>query len=158
VEQEAVDGSSALTPSEFLADVRRAVWRELDAPDIKIDAYRRNLQRAYLDLANTKINSAQATPVGLPAELAGLVAVSGDEKPFYREELRELDSRIAVALAKTTDRETRAHLRGVRDQIGHILDPKFNQTGGAAGAVIRVGLDGIDRQEGCWPDYVILPE
>jgi hypothetical protein len=23
---------------------------------------------------------------------------------------------------------------------------------------IRVGWDGLDRQEGCWPDYEILPD
>jgi hypothetical protein len=43
VEQEAIDGISVYTPSEFLADVRKGVWKELDAPQVKIDAYCRNL-------------------------------------------------------------------------------------------------------------------
>jgi len=159
VEQQAVDGSTAFAPSDFLASARKAVWHELDSPQVKVDAYRRNLQRAYLDLANTKINGATAVlPVGLPVELAGAFATSGDEKPFYRAELRMLNNQVTAALAKTGDRETRAHLEGVRDQIGRILDPKFNTTpAGAGGAVIRIGLDGIDRHEGCWPDYVIQP-
>jgi len=157
VEEQAIDGQSAYGPGDFLAAARKAVWKELDGPQVKIDAYRRNLQRAYLDLANTKINSATATPVGLPPELAGQFATSGDEKPFYREELRALNSQIAAALAKTGDRETRAHLEGARDQVAHILDPKFNQGAAAGGAVIRIGLTGVDDLQGCWPDYAIRP-
>jgi hypothetical protein len=158
VEQEAIDGSAALAPADFLAATRRAVWRELDGSQVKIDAYRRNLQRSYLDIANGKINSTQAVPAGLPPELAAALATSGDEKPFYRAELRTLNTQISTALAKTTDRETRAHLEGARDQIAHILDPKFNQATGVGALAIRVGWDGLDRQEGCWPDYEILPD
>ena len=68
--------------------------------------------------------------MGLPPELAGLFGSSADEKPFYRAELRSLNTSVVAALAKTTDRETRAHLEGVRDQIAKILDPKFAQTPG----------------------------
>jgi hypothetical protein len=125
---------------------------------VKIDAYRRNLQRSFLDIANSKINSTLAVPAGLPPELAAALATSGDEKPFYRAELRTLNTQISTALAKTTDRETRAHLEGARDQIAHILDPKFNQATGVGALAIRVGWDGLDRQEGCWPDYEILPD
>ena len=31
VEQEAIDGAAAYRPTEFLADVRRGIWRELEA-------------------------------------------------------------------------------------------------------------------------------
>ena len=41
VEQEAIDGAAAYRPADFLADVRRGIWRELDAPAIRIDVYRR---------------------------------------------------------------------------------------------------------------------
>ena len=156
VEQEAIDGPVAYSPATFVADTRRAIWSELDTPQLKIDAYRRNLQRAYLDLVNDKINRAQAIPANLPPELAAILAVSGDEKPFYRAELRNLDGSIATALEKATDPETRAHLQGARDQIARILDPRFNQTTGAGGAAIRTAFDGIDLQS-CWPDYIILP-
>ena len=55
VEQEAIDGSAAYAPTEFLATVRKGVWKELDAPQVKVDAYRRALQHTYLDLVNTKV-------------------------------------------------------------------------------------------------------
>jgi hypothetical protein len=141
VEQEAIDGSSAYGPTEFLADVRKGIWRELDAPQIRIDAYRRNLQRAYLDLVNNKLNSAA-------------LATSGDEKPFYRGELRTLNSAIGVALAKATDKETRAHLEGTRDEIAKILDPKFAPPSGSGAGTIRIFGDQLDT---CWPDYIIRP-
>jgi hypothetical protein len=150
VEQEALDGQSSYTPSEFLSSARHAVWRELDAPEVRVDAYRRNLQRTWLDLANTKINS------NLPPALEQATG-NGDEKPFYRAELRNLTAAIASALEKTHDRETRAHLEGARDQIARILDPRFTQGGGGATAVIRIGLDGFSTPETCWPDYAILP-
>jgi hypothetical protein len=165
VEQEAIDGSSAYPPAEFLADVRKGVWKELDAPAVKIDAYRRNLQRSYLDLVNTKVNGTVTIPAGLPPELALLFPSSGDEKPMYRAELRSLNASVTAALAKTSDREARAHLEGARDQIARILDPKFappaaNNTGN----VIRLGFDGPDLFSGspvgldsCWPDYMIRP-
>jgi len=156
VEQEAIDGSAAYAPAEFLADVRKGVWKELDAPSVKVDAYRRNLQRAYLDLVNNKVNSTANVPVGLPPEFAGLFATSGDEKPLYRAELRSLNASITAAIAKTSDRDTKAHLESSRDQIAKILDPKFAPAGGAGGAVIRIGFDGIDLNT-CWPDYVIRP-
>ena len=165
VEQEAIDGSSAYAPADFLAAVRKGVWKELDDSQVKVDAYRRNLQHAYLDLVNNKVNStASGLPVGLPPELAGLFGTSADEKPFYRAELRSLNTSVAAALAKTTDRETKAHLEGVRDQIVKILDPKFAQTSGVGTTTIRIGIDGLDlfsatpEQIGtCWPDYVIRP-
>ena len=109
VEQEAVDGAAAYRPTEFFADLRRAVWREIDAASVQIDPYRRNLQRAYLDAMSDKVNS----------------RVSGESRPLARGELRALDTSVRAAIAKAADRTTRLHLQDVRDQIARILDPKF---------------------------------
>jgi hypothetical protein len=157
VEQQAVDGSAAYAPADFLTAARRAVWRELDSSQVKIDAYRRNLQHAFLDLANTKINSNQVLPAGLSPEIVAQIGGSTDEKPFYRAELRALRAQIFTALNKAADRETRAHLEGARDQIARILDPRFSQTNNAASPAIRLGFDGTAETDICWPDYVILP-
>jgi len=160
-----LDGSTAYSPADFLVDVRKGIWRELDSPQVQIDPYRRNLQRAYLDQVNTKVNgNATPLPAGLPPELLGLLASSGDERPFYRAELRALNAAITTAVARATDRETKAHLEDSRHQIAKILDPKFAPPAGNAGAIIRIGFDGIDPLWGlpdsravCWPDYVIRP-
>ncbi len=162
VEQEAMDGSGAFGPVEFLGAVRKGIWKELDGSSVKIDAYRRDLQHSYLDLANAKINGAAGgVPVGLPAALATQFASSPDEKPFYRAELRNLNASIGLALAKTKDAATRAHLEGARDQIAKILDPKFAGPGvGAAGAIriFSVQDQAMQDLESCWPDYIIRPE
>jgi hypothetical protein len=161
VEQQALDGQTAYSPADFLASVRRAVWRELEDSHVSIDAYRRQLQRGYLELANTKING---SPIPLPAGLpVAFFASSGDEKPFYREELRALSHSIDIALARTTDREARAHLSGARDQIAKILDPKFAATQSGLGGELRIFGDEWNRWTGqfgeadCWPDYEIRP-
>jgi hypothetical protein len=161
VEQQQLDGLAAYAPGDFLGDVRGAVWSELAAPRVSIDAYRRNLQRSYLDIANTKLNAAAApTPAGLPPGFAAMFVSSGDERSFYRSELRALDASVVSALARTADKNTKVHLEGVREQIGKILNP---ETGG-----VRIGTAAYDEEAmrllelylnptSCWPDYTIKP-
>jgi hypothetical protein len=155
VEQAAIDGSSAYGAPEFVGDVRKGIWKELAGPQVKIDAYRRNLQHSYLDLVNNKLNGAQG---------GGFAAASADEKPLYRAELKALNAAIGGALAKAADRETRAHLEGASDQIASILDPKFAPPSGNTGGGIRVFNEQVDpflappdQLNTCWPDYTIRP-
>jgi hypothetical protein len=139
VEQEAIDAATAYRPTEFFADLRRAVWRELDAASVQIDPYRRNLQRAYLDAMSDKVNS----------------RVGGESRPLARGELRSLDTAVRAAIAKAADRTTRLHLQDVRDQIARILDPKFAPTTAPQNAQI---IFGVDETIGCWHDYAIRLE
>jgi hypothetical protein len=136
IEQETLDGTRAYSPVEFLNTVRKGVWKELDAPAVKVDAYRRGLQRSYLTLVNAKINApAAAPPAAVPVGEEPAPApggrggrgggAPGDEKGMYRAELKALSASITAALAKTTDHETKAHLEASRDEIAKILDPKF---------------------------------
>jgi hypothetical protein len=102
VEQEAIDGAAAYRPSEFLGDLRKGIFGELYGNSVKIDAYRRNLQRAYLDLISTRLNGAQRA--------------NDDQRPMFRGELRTIAADAGAALARTTNRDTRLHLQDVRDQ------------------------------------------
>jgi hypothetical protein len=140
VEQEATDGTSAFKPTDLLNAVRKGVWSELAAPKVAVDPYRRNLQRGYLDLIGDKLNGRQA--------------VTDDQRPLFRGELRTLSTEIAAAVPRATDRVTRLHLEDVRDQITKILDPKFAAPApaGAAGAVRRALDEGAVS---CWQDYGI---
>jgi hypothetical protein len=161
VEQEAIDGAGAYGPTEFLTDVRKGIWKELDSPRVKIDAYRRNLQHSYLDLVNGKLNGAAANTGGF----GGFFAASNDERPFYRADLKTLDASIAAAIAKASDPETKAHLEGARDQIAKMLDPRFAPPGGNNGGGLRLVIGdqpdpfftSPDELGTCWPDYVIRP-
>jgi hypothetical protein len=159
VEQSALDGSAAYQPGEFLADVRSGVWTELNSPTPMIDAYRRNLQRAFLDIANSKLNApATPAPQGTPAGFGAAFASSGDERSFYRAELREIRSAASAAAAKATDRATRVHLEAVADQIDRILDPKESGRAAAAADEFRDRmLELYYNPTSCWPDYEIKP-
>ena len=165
VEQEALDGATAYAPQDFIADVRKGVWKELEAASPQFDAYRRNLQRAYLDLINNKLNgSAAALPTGLPAGFPiAMFATSGDEKPMHRADLMLLKASLSAAMAKARDLTARGHMEASIDQITKILDPKFASASGGAGNAIRLfGMEG-DLWSGqnsdniCWPDYMIRP-
>ncbi len=159
-EQAALDGSEAYQPDAFLADVRGGVWGELTAPKVTVDAYRRNLQRSYLEIANSKLNSsATAAPQGLPRGFAALFISSGDERGYYRSELRDISAAAASAMARATDKATRIHLESVRDQIAKILDPDKNGPAAAA-AGNRQGLEFLEMMAdptSCFPDYIIRP-
>ncbi len=138
IEQQALDGNSAYTAAELLATVRKGVWKELDGNAVKIDAYRRNLQNAYLELVDTKLNGTAAAAAGAGrgggGGRGGVPAKSDDEKPFYRAELRALNASVMTAIAKANDHDTKAHLEGARDHIARILDPKFLPPAPAASA------------------------
>jgi hypothetical protein len=148
VEQEAIDGDTAYRPVDFLADVRRGIWGELNggAGAVKIDAYRRNLQRAYLDMMGDKLN--------------GRFAVTDDQRPFIRGELRALNADVTRAMARATDRASRMHLEDVKDQIAKILDPKFTQPAPTT-STLPIIIGRFDEDEDlrnslhCWPDYSI---
>jgi hypothetical protein len=144
-EQEALDGAAAYRAADFLADVRKGIWSELGGASVQIDAYRRGLQRSYIDLMAGKITS--RTPV------------TDDSRALVRAELQSLSQEIGAAIAKASDRTTKAHLADARDQIAKALDPKFAPPAPATGGGFP-GAPGFDdandpSQQGCWPDYII---
>jgi hypothetical protein len=112
---------------------------------VKIDAYRRNLQRAYVETLADRINGRQA-------------AVD-DARAFFRGELKTLDTDLRAALARATDRTTRLHLDDVRTQIARALDPTVHETAPVAGN--RTAADGAVDVDvsvdpvSCWVDYAI---
>ena len=55
VEQEALDGDDSYTAANFLATLRKGIWSELGLGSVKIDPYRRNVQRAYLDVIGSRL-------------------------------------------------------------------------------------------------------
>ncbi|MGI8548783.1 MAG: zinc-dependent metalloprotease, partial [Gemmatimonadaceae bacterium] len=115
---------------EMLSDVRRGIWSELTAPRVAIDAWRRNLQRAYLDQLDAKINTARdmfgaqtvVVTGGRVRANAGPAAMS-DVRAAVRGELIALRVEIEGAMPRAADTETRAHLLDARTQIDRILDP-----------------------------------
>lgn len=158
VEHQAVDGKTAYAPVDYLADLRKGVWKELDiVGPVKVDTFRRNLQRAYVELIDERLNRPTAAAA---MGAAAAPAVATDEvKPLLRGELKSLNTTITAALARSADRETRLHLEDIKDQIARVLDPKFAPPTTPAGAAPagRGGFSGDDRPATgtCWPDIII---
>ncbi len=149
IEQEEIDRGT-YRAVDLLSDVRKGVWSELNGTgSLRIDAFRRNLQRTYLDLMNEKLN--------------GRTPVTDDQRPFVRGELKALNADLARTLPRATDRAIRMHLEDARDQIARILDPKFappapaaSGAGGFSGRSIEEEL-GHDHSSSlfCWPETAV---
>ena len=150
VEQEALDGVASYKPADFLFDVRKGIWSELDAGPVRIDVYRRNLQNSYLDLLSAKLN--------------GRPPVTDDYRALIRAELRDLNTAITTAQARATDRQTRAHLADAKDQIAKALDPKFSPPAPTTPTSpfgfddeLKFNVSSFEdfNEADCWPDYAI---
>ena len=141
VEEETIDGKSAYAAVEFLRDVRTGIWRELASPQpVKIDAYRRNLQRAYVQTLSDRVSS--KTPA------------TDDSRALFRGELRALEAEVKTAIPRTTDRLTRLHLEDVRDQVSKALGGKNGEADAGPAASTT---DAVDDGFGgwilnCWKD------
>ena len=144
VEQEALDGSRAYRPAEFLADLRRGLFSELAGAEVRVDAYRRNVQRLYLELLSDRLN--------------GRTPATDDQRALFRAELRAIAAEAARALPKAADRATRAHLEDLRDQANRALDPKFLPPAPAAPSPAQPQRPAWEEEtHTCWPDFVIRP-
>ena len=154
VEQEVMDGAAAYAPTDFLADLRSGLWAELEAPAVTVDVWRRNVQRAWLDLIRDR--------------LGGRRPAAGEVRALLRGELRALDRAIGAAAARAVDRATRLHLEDVRDTVSRTLEPPAARgapalTGsawwshGAATAESweAAAFDPAAAPFSCWPDYAV---
>jgi hypothetical protein len=143
IEQEAVYGAAAFAPLEFLREVRRGIWSEIyDSQPAPIDAYRRNLQRAYVESLSSRVN--------------GPLAQSDDVRAFFRGELKVLAQDLEAAVGRQTEAATLLHAQDVQTQIARALDHRVQIP-----AELRTTTDVNEPAEGsahsdvCWPDYVI---
>ncbi len=129
------------TLTEMLSDLRHGVWTELygTAP-VKIDIYRRGVQRAYLTDVGNKINPPAAGAAaggrggggGGGRGGAAPAANTGEIKAMLRGELKTLDAELAAAAKRATDVPTKRHIDDARQQISHILKPAAAASAGAA--------------------------
>ena len=150
-EQEAVDGEKAYKATEFLVDLRAGLFTELSAAAPRIDVYRRNLQRAYLDMIDARLNGRAPAAAAGAAPLPS--SASDDTRALFRGELRAIDSLAASKLSVAGDRVTSLHLRELRDRVARILDPKFAPP--AAPAAPAAPPAGLDEEDACWPDLAL---
>jgi hypothetical protein len=118
---------AAYTLTDLFGDVRRGIFSELGAARPAVDAYRRNLQQAFLDQMDRLINTPLVTPP--PPQFQGFPGFTppvrpADARALARLELQGLQSVLGTALARPTDRMTRAHFVDLQARIDRILNPR----------------------------------
>ncbi len=125
IELDAMPGNGdRYTLPQMLIDLRRGLWSEIYSAK-PIDAYRRRLQRVYLEAMASKINPPAPNPQLAAFGLAGPSARAlADFRGLLRAEMNDLSRELGSASGRTSDRVTRAHLDDARDQIRKMLDPK----------------------------------
>ncbi|HSJ25136.1 MAG TPA: zinc-dependent metalloprotease [Longimicrobiales bacterium] len=116
--------SQVYSVGEYLSDLRSGIWSELSQSNPNINVYRRNLQRAYIEAANTAINPpAPAANASAAQQQAYTAARFSDARALLRGELVELQRLIQTATTRTSDTMTRLHLRDLDLEITRLLDP-----------------------------------
>ncbi len=113
------DPDDVYTLPDLMEDMREGIWSELDDRGVRVNAYRRNLQRAFLQRADEILHPTEEdlerrfNPAQEPW--------STDVRGALRAELEDIDEMAAAALARAGDAMTRVHLRDVRREIDRIL-------------------------------------
>ncbi|XLS28581.1 zinc-dependent metalloprotease [Flavobacteriaceae bacterium M23B6Z8] len=125
IENETMNGREAYSLIEMMSDLRRGIWSELPAGR-KIDTYRRNLQRAYLDRMQYLMTKEQGP---IPARFRRFITrtnvdvAQSDIRPVVRGELNNLKRSLRNAIGITSDRMSRYHLQDALERVNSILDP-----------------------------------
>ena len=124
IENETLNGSEAYTILEMMDDLRGGIFTE--APrGIKVDTYRRNLQRAYLEGLETLMTEEQERVNGRASRFFGYTAVDvsqSDIRAVARGELNRLRNLIRRGASSARDTMTRYHYEDLLVRIDDILD------------------------------------
>jgi len=106
----------------MINDLKKGIWSELSSKK-KIDGYRRNLQKAYVDALINIINpTAAAQPSGNPA--FNVNPRNTDVTSVARAQLVALKKEINGAIPGTSDKMSRFHLQDLSFRITKALDPR----------------------------------
>ncbi len=92
---------------QMLRDVRQEVWSELESARPDIDLYRRNLQRAWVDILQARLDSDN---------------LSGESRAQLRGNLRTVKAQIEQRLNGSANASTRMHLEDMLDEINEVLN------------------------------------
>ncbi|MDP5078304.1 MAG: zinc-dependent metalloprotease [Nonlabens sp.] len=126
MENEEVNGSKAYGLYEMMKDLRTGIFSELPRGQ-KIDRYRRNLQRAYVERLEFIMKNEQRSIPAAFRSFAGQSDVDvaqSDIRPIVRAELTQLQRDARNASGRSSDALTRIHLQDLVERIELVLDPK----------------------------------
>ena len=102
-------GARAYPADKYLTTLHQGIWKELNAANVVVDNYRRNLQKAY-------VGSLMEVMISKDAE-----ATETDASSMLKADMYLLQKQIAHALPKTTDLLTKVHLMDLQHRIKSAL-------------------------------------
>ena len=126
IENEALYGARAYTIVSMMNDLRNGLWSEL-AKGNKIDTYRRNLQRAYIERLSYLMTESQTPATGWARTYGNQTRVlvsQSDIRSVARGQLNKLKKDIEKGVKRVSDTNTEYHLRDAIARIDTILDEK----------------------------------
>jgi hypothetical protein len=120
-EAETLNGKDAYALTDMMKDLRQGIWSELRTGK-RIDTYRRNLQRAYIDrlgyLMTAENQSASRNPY---VKQTAVNTSQSDIRAVVRAELNSLRSQLRSA--RGADTMSRIHIADALERIDAILNP-----------------------------------
>ncbi|WP_456377759.1 zinc-dependent metalloprotease [Lutibacter sp.] len=122
IENETLNGTKAYTLISMMNDLRNGIWSELRSGK-KIDTYRRNLQRAYVERLGYLMTAKDVKKATYGKGTAVTVKRS-DIIPIVRGELNRIKRDVQRASYATKNTVRKYHLQDIVKRIDGILDPK----------------------------------
>jgi hypothetical protein len=110
IENESLNGSEAYSALEMLEDVRAGIFTELYRGQA-VDAYRRNIQRAYVELASSQLQVLDEE------QKRNNEVIISDIVPLMRAELNQLKQDITNRRYRTSDKMSRIHYNDLLARI-----------------------------------------
>jgi hypothetical protein len=127
IENEVLNGESAYTLLDMMEGLREGIWSELKT-GATIDAYRRNLQKAYIDRMNYLMTDDGINVIMFGSfrfEMRASINVSqSDVRSIVKAQLKAVQSSAKSAVGRTSDKMSKYHLQDIVDRVDDILDPK----------------------------------
>ncbi|HEY0433878.1 MAG TPA: zinc-dependent metalloprotease, partial [Chitinophagaceae bacterium] len=128
IQFEAADGLQAYTMTDLFTDLKKGIWSELPAKK-KIDVYRRNLQKSYVNILANIIAPPKSSETTIVINFGGtsrpqLNDDKSDIRSIVRAHLASLRTEIKGTLPGMTDNMTRYHLQDILTRIDDALNPK----------------------------------
>jgi len=141
MENEALNGADAYTMTSLFNDTRKSIFSEVYNGKA-IDAYRRNLQRAYVDQMGDILME------------TGADWNQSDIKALARMTLITLETDMVKNVGKISDPMSQAHIQDLLARIDLIKEMKLPMNGGNGGRPNALdAIDQTDEHEGCWHNW-----
>ena len=99
------NGEEGVSLSSMMSAIRMSVWSDLYKSRVNVDAFKRNLQRQYVEF------------------LAAKLKIRDELRPIARAQLKRLEADCRTASSKAINSEIKAHLLDVAEVISQYLNP-----------------------------------